>query len=251
VETDGPVVFRTPHGEATIDELAVVRADYGVRVTCDSIGFDADGVEHLLSALGGLRVTSGVAIELTGAELPLLDGAALEFAQAIEELRPPRTGGPSLRVVEPGVVELGASTYSFLPGATVALEVEIDFAEAAIGVQRFAWGGDTGSFIADVAWARTFGFRRDGPALMRAGRARGVDPSRVMVLDGDGAVEPPGTPARPGEFARHKLLDLVGDLYLFGGPPIGEVRATRPGHGATHRAVAAALERGILAKHRN
>jgi UDP-3-O-[3-hydroxymyristoyl] N-acetylglucosamine deacetylase len=153
--------------------------------------------------------------------------------------------------VRQGVVELGTSSYAFRPGATVALEVEIDFAEAAIGIQRAAWGGDAESFVADIAWARTFGFRRDGPALMRAGRAGGVDPSVVMVLDEAGAVEPPGLPARPGEFARHKLLDLVGDLYLFGGPPIGEVRATRPGHAATHRAVAEALERGILARDRN
>jgi UDP-3-O-[3-hydroxymyristoyl] N-acetylglucosamine deacetylase len=248
--TDGPVVFRSSQGEARIDELSVVRADYGVRVACDSKGVDVDGVEHLFSALGGLAVTSGVAVELTGTELPLLDGGALAFARAVSELRVPR-GAPKLRVARPGAVEVGASSYTFLPAATVTLKVEIDFAEASIGVQRAAWGGDAGSFIADIAWARTFGFRRDGPALMKAGRARGVDPAAVMVLDDEGAVEAPGLPARPGEFARHKLLDLVGDLYLFGGPPIGEIRAVRPGHGATHRAVAVALEQGILAKDRN
>jgi UDP-3-O-[3-hydroxymyristoyl] N-acetylglucosamine deacetylase len=245
VENDGPVVFRTPHGAATIDDVALVRADYGVRVACDRIALDADGVEHLLAAFGGLSVRSGVAIELEGKEMPLLDGAALAFAQAIDELDPPRTF-PALRVARPGTVEVGASSYAFLPGEAVALGIEISFAARAIGVQRAAWAGDAPSFVAEIAWARTFGFRRDSESLISAGRAGGVDPSAVMVLDADGLVEPPGLPARPGEFARHKLLDLVGDLYLFGGPPIGKVHATRPGHAATHRAVAEALERRIL-----
>jgi UDP-3-O-[3-hydroxymyristoyl] N-acetylglucosamine deacetylase len=249
VKNDGPVVFRTRNAEAAIEDLALVRADYGVRVACDRIGLDADGVEHLMAAFGGLSVRSGVAIELEGREMPLLDGAALAFARAIEELDPPRTV-PTLRVACPGVVEVGASSYAFLPGDGVALEVEITFAAPAIGVQRAAWAGDAPSFVAEIAWARTFGFRRDGEALMRTGRAGGVDPSAVMVLDADGVVEPPGLPARPGEFARHKLLDLVGDLYLFGGPPIGKVRATRPGHAATHRAVAEALEQRILVRDR-
>jgi UDP-3-O-[3-hydroxymyristoyl] N-acetylglucosamine deacetylase len=69
-----------------------------------------------------------------------------------------------------------------------------------------------------------------------------------MVLEDGGGVEPPGAPARPDEFARHKLLDLVGDLYLYGGPPRGTLRATRPGHGATHRAMTEALDRGIVGR---
>jgi UDP-3-O-[3-hydroxymyristoyl] N-acetylglucosamine deacetylase len=67
-----------------------------------------------------------------------------------------------------------------------------------------------------------------------------------MVLDADGRVMPPGDPARPGELARHKLLDLVGDLYLAGGPPLGRVSARFPGHGATRHALLAALAEGII-----
>jgi len=69
-----------------------------------------------------------------------------------------------------------------------------------------------------------------------------------MVLGDDGDVEAPALPARHGEFARHKLLDLIGDLYAFGGPPLGVVRARKPGHRATHHAVALALEKGFLAR---
>jgi UDP-3-O-[3-hydroxymyristoyl] N-acetylglucosamine deacetylase len=244
---EGPVVFRTQGGDAPRAALSVVRADHGVRVRCDAIGLDVDGVEHLLAALGGLSMHSGIALEVTGGEVPLLDGAAAAFAEALRGLAP-ASGAPVLTVVRSDVVRIGDSSYSFAPADATELDVAIRFQAPRIGEQRAAWDGRTATFLADVAWARTFGFRHDREALHAGGRARGVDPLAVMVLDADGAVEPPGAPARPGEFARHKLLDLVGDLFLFGGPPVGRIHATRPGHGATHRAVLEAIERGILAR---
>ncbi len=242
---DGPVVFRTAEGVAPVERLVVARTDLGVRVRCEAIGLDVDTVEHFLAALGGLSARSGVVVEVDGGEMPLLDGAALTFATAIELLGVPRER-PALRVVREGVVRAGTSTYEFSPRDDVALEVEVTFDARHIGRQTASWDGSAESFLRDVAWARTFGFRRDGDALRHSGRARGVDPSAVMVLDDDGTVEGPGAPARPSEFARHKLLDLVGDLYLFGGPPLGKLRATRPGHGATHRAMTEALALGIV-----
>jgi UDP-3-O-[3-hydroxymyristoyl] N-acetylglucosamine deacetylase len=243
----GPVVFRTPLGDARLDELDVVRADHGVRVRAERTGLDLDSVEHLIAALAGLSVRRGVVIAVDGAEVPLLDGGSLAFATALMALTPPRHA-PALRVLTAGTVTVGASVYAFEPAPSVALEVEVAFDAAAIGVQRTAWDGTPEAFLSGVAWARTFGFRRDGAALLAMGRARGTDPRAVMVLRDDGTVEPPGEPARPSEFARHKLLDLVGDLGLFGGPPSGRLCATRPGHAATHRALSDALARGIVGR---
>jgi UDP-3-O-[3-hydroxymyristoyl] N-acetylglucosamine deacetylase len=138
--------------------------------------------------------------------------------------------------------------YEFEPGSGRTVDVEVEFAAAYIGKQQARWDGSFERFVSEIAWARTFGFRREGEDLFARARALGVDPSVVMVLDDDGRVEPPGAPARSLEFARHKLLDLVGDLYVFGGPPQGAVLARKPGHRATHRAVAIALERGLLAR---
>jgi UDP-3-O-[3-hydroxymyristoyl] N-acetylglucosamine deacetylase len=149
-------------------------------------------------------------------------------------------------VVTAGTVAVGDSVYVFEPGPRRRLEVEVVFDAPAIGTQRAEWNGTFETFVSDIAWARTFGFRRDATELSARGRARGANPDVVMILDDDGLVEPPGASARPSEFARHKLLDLVGDLYLFGGPPCGTVFAQRPGHAATHRAVAVAIGRGIL-----
>jgi len=241
----GPVVFRTAYGDATREELAVVRADYGVRVRCDDNRLDVDGVEHLLAALGGLFAHAGVAIEIEGGEVPLLDGGAAAFARAIAELDAASLA-PPLSVVRAEAVRVGDSIYRFSPATGTELEVEVRFDARRIGVQHARWDGFAESFFREVAWARTFGFRADQEALQAAGRARGADPTAVMVLDPEGNVEPPGLPARPGEFARHKLLDLVGDLFLFGGPPRGRIHAIRPGHRATHRAVREALEHGIV-----
>jgi UDP-3-O-[3-hydroxymyristoyl] N-acetylglucosamine deacetylase len=238
-------VFRTALGDAATGELRVVRTDQGVRVRCERTGLDVDTVEHFLAALAGLSIRSGVAVEVHGPEMPLLDGGALAFATALAGLSV-ASEGPALRVLRAGVVRVDAATYELSPGDHVELDVEVHFDAPRIGRQTASWQGSASAFVADFAWARTFGFRRDGAALLRAGRARGVDPQAVMVLDDDGAVEPPGSAAQPDEFAKHKLLDLLGDLYLFGGPPLGTVRATRPGHGATRCAMTEALDRGLI-----
>jgi UDP-3-O-[3-hydroxymyristoyl] N-acetylglucosamine deacetylase len=239
------VAFRTAGGEVAVANVRVLRADRGVRIGAPETGLDVDSVEHLLAALGGLSIRRGLCIEVAGAEVPLADGAALIFAKALEELDLAREE-PALAVLAEGEVRIEASSYAFEPADSVELEVAVEFDATAIGRQRATWDGAAASFLSEVAWARTFGFRREGEALRAAARARGVDPRAVMVLDGEGRVEAPGAPARPGEFARHKLLDLVGDLYLHGGPPLGRVRATRPGHAATHRAVEVAKERGLV-----
>jgi UDP-3-O-[3-hydroxymyristoyl] N-acetylglucosamine deacetylase len=239
----GDVVFRTAHGDVTASELTVERADRGVRVACARTGLRVESVEHLFATLGGLSIRDGVAIEVTGGEVPLADGAALAFVRVLSALDVPRAT-PQMKIVRAGAIDVGRSRYVFEPRDDVALDVEVEF--DGVGAERATWNGDADAFVRDIAWARTFGFRREAAALSAAGRARGVDAHAVMILDEHGSVEPPGAPARPGEFARHKLLDLVGDFYSFGGPPVGLVRASRPGHAATHLAVARALAEGIV-----
>ncbi len=239
----GDVVFRTPRGDCSLSELAVERADRGVRVACARTDLHVESVEHLFAALGGLSIHGGVAIDVQGGEVPLADGAALAFVRALTALDVPRAA-PQIKIVRAGAIDVGRSRYVFEPADDVALDVAVEF--DGVGAERASWNGDADAFVRDIAWARTFGFRREARALLAAGRARGADAHAVMILDEQGSVEPPGAPARPGEFARHKLLDLVGDFYLFGGPPVGLVRASRPGHAATHLAVARAVAEGIV-----
>jgi UDP-3-O-[3-hydroxymyristoyl] N-acetylglucosamine deacetylase len=110
-----------------------------------------------------------------------------------------------------------------------------------------SWDGDSSDFFERIAPARTFALAKDVPALVARGLGKGAVPASVLVIAED-EIYWSGRPFEADEPARHKLLDLVGDLYLHGGPPLGSVLATRPGHAANHAAIAEALARGVLSK---
>jgi len=243
----GPLLFQIAGHEATLADLVVTRADHGVTIRSRQGGGEVDLVEHLFAAFAGLSIRSGVTTTLSGPEVPLLDGGAAELARALLALAPPRQGS-ALFVAEGGSIEVEGARYTFEPGSSVMVEVEVDFERGGIGRQSATFAGNATRFVEDIAPARTFGFAADAEALRARGRARFVDPHSVIVLDEDGQAMPPGRPPRPDELARHKLLDLLGDLFVHGGPPRGRVRAERPGHRATHRALAEALERGLLVR---
>ncbi len=238
----GALAFLQQGHRAALGELSVVRADRGVQVRSES-GVEVDLVEHLLAAMAGLSIRRGLEVELTGPEVPLLDGGALELGQALGALELPRDP-PALRVAQAGDIHVDGSRYAFEPGDAVEIEVDVEFATT--GSENARWCGDAGEFLSQIAPARTFGFRSDAEELQQLGRARHVDPHSVIVIEPDGSVTPPGEPPRPSELARHKLLDLLGDLYLFGGPPIGRLRAERPGHARNQHAMRQALEYGLL-----
>jgi UDP-3-O-[3-hydroxymyristoyl] N-acetylglucosamine deacetylase len=238
----GPVTFAQRGAEAPLAALRPARTDRGVTVTCASGAIRVDLVEHLLAAFGGLGVASGVRIETDAAEIPLLDGGARCFAEAIASLDPPR--GRLLRVARPAVMEHGRSVYRFAPAAAPRVRVEVDFPPP-VGRQAATWDGDPADFAARIAPARTFGWVSDLDALRAAGRAASVDLASVIVFDDAGPI-PGCRPPDPDEPARHKLLDLIGDLALHGGPPRGALEAWLPGHTATHAVAARAIAEGVL-----
>jgi UDP-3-O-[3-hydroxymyristoyl] N-acetylglucosamine deacetylase len=141
-------------------------------------------------------------------------------------------------------VRIGASRYEFAPGPEVRVEVRVEFDDERLEACA-SWEGDAHDFRRRIAPARTFAREEDIEPLIRGGLARHIEPSSVVVLAG-GAVHSAGRPFFPDEPARHKLLDLMGDLYLHGGPPTGSVRALRPGHAANAAAMERAFAEGIL-----
>jgi UDP-3-O-[3-hydroxymyristoyl] N-acetylglucosamine deacetylase len=226
-------------------ELKIARADRGVQVRAPGVGIEIDLIEHLFGALCGLGVRRGVAIRVIGPEVPLLDGGAGDIARALVALGAPRDP-PRWRVAQAGDVHVDGARYAFEPGDRVEVEVEVEFEPRLLGVQRARWNGSHEAFIEEIAPARTFGFRSEAAELRARGRAGHVDPQVVLVFEEDGSVAPPARPAGPSELARHKLLDLLGDLYLFGGPLQGRLFARRPGHSKNHRALGQALEHGWI-----
>jgi UDP-3-O-[3-hydroxymyristoyl] N-acetylglucosamine deacetylase len=201
-------------------------------------------VEHLFAALAGLGIRDGLTIDVDGPELPLLDGGAAAWCRALARLALPPSP-PRLRVARPATYDVGPSLYELAPFDCVHVTARIDFDDPRL-VPHATWKGDAADFVLRIAPARTFTLAREVDELARRGLARHVDPAAVLVLSPDGILHAGAAPA-PDEPARHKLLDLLGDLYLHGGPPLGRIHALRPGHAPNTRVFRRALEDGVLA----
>lgn len=220
--TDGPVRFR--RGRALIP--ARVEAVVGTE-GCTVLGAGAARVamvEHLLAALRVRGFWSGVLIEASSDELPILDGSAAPWLALLDELGPPPP--PPEPLVPAGVVRVarGAATATVEPGPP-HLEAVIEFDHPAVGRQR--WAGPPERW-AELLDARTFGFLSDYEALAERGLARGASTENAIVFDGAGPLSPLRHPDEP---ARHKALDAIGDLFLLGRPLAGRLRVVRGSHG--------------------
>ena len=232
----GIIFRRTDLG--TIDRSVTdipARYDY----VCDTImstnlaneaGTMVGTVEHLMSALAGLGVNNAM-VEVGGPEVPVMDGSAADFAEAIAGagLSSLNTRRRAIRILKPVVLEDGVKSCALLPGDGFTVEFEIDFDNPLIGRQVFraALGDDT--FLQEVCRARTFGFLKDVKALWAAGLARGGSLDNAIVLDGGRVMNEDGL-RFADEFVRHKVLDAIGDLALAGAPIIGRYQGVQAGH---------------------
>ncbi len=239
---DGPLVIDLGGVARPLKDF-VAEGRYGsTSLRCRDGSFAIGTVEHLLAALAGLGVRADLRVVVSGDEIPLLGGGAHELARAVDALHiAPRA--PEIVVAREGVVDIDESRYEFRSGEGVVVEVEVVLPQHC--APRASWRGDRDDFLERIAPARTVALERDVEELGRLGLARHVDPSSVVVI-GDRELHAAAATPAPDEPARHKLLDLVGDAFAYGGPPRGLVRALRPGHAHNHAAFRRALDEGIL-----
>ncbi len=213
---------------------AVAGAQYAT--TLETASGPVSTVEHLLAALMGAGIDD-VDVRIEGGEVPILDGSAAPWFSAIE----PRAHGGRrwVYVVErPLVVEGAGGRLEVTPAETLSLSVSIDF--PALGPQEFSAPVSAFERVAD---ARTFGFLPDVEPLRRRGLIAGASLENVLVFDGAGGVKNPEGARGNREPARHKWLDLLGDLALFGAPLRGAFSGSRAGHTLHHAMVRALLDR--------
>jgi UDP-3-O-[3-hydroxymyristoyl] N-acetylglucosamine deacetylase len=194
--------------------------------------------EHLLSALIGMGVDN-VIVELDNLELPILDGSAQPYVEAILSvgIREQRRRREVLRVLHPVEVREGEKFIGVYPGPGYSISYTIDF-PAPIGLQRTCIDLAAETYGSEIAPARTFGYKADERKLRDMGLIRGASAENAIILSKDG---PENGPLRfSDEFVRHKVLDLIGDLALAGRRLEGHVVAVRAGH-AMHTAFVARL----------
>lgn len=210
---------------------------------CTVIGEHASGavatIEHLMSALCGLGVDNAL-VEVDGPEVPILDGSAAAFVDAIDAVGLARSRQPrkQLKVLRPVKVAKGIATASLLPNPKgFRLDVEIDFQNPIIGRQRKVVDLTAESYRRDISRARTFGFIGDVEKLWKAGFALGASLENTVAIGDDKVINPEGL-RFADEFVRHKMLDAVGDLSLCG----FQLLATYRSYCAGHRLNVAVLE---------
>lgn len=191
-------------------------------------------VEHLMAALRGLGVDNALVV-IDGPEMPIMDGSALRFVEAIRAvgLRRQTRARRVLRVLEPVTIAEGDCKATLLPHEHFRIEATIDFADAVIGRQSFVYDETETDFAAEIAPARTFGFLRDVEKIRAAGLARGASLDNTVVVGEEAVVNAEGL-RFADEFARHKVLDAIGDLGLAGFPLQALYRVERPGHRLNH-----------------
>jgi UDP-3-O-[3-hydroxymyristoyl] N-acetylglucosamine deacetylase len=197
--------------------------------------------EHLLSAFIGMGVDNAI-VELDNLEVPILDGSALPFVEMIRSagVRQQRRKRVYLKILRSCELCEGDKFLGVYPGERYAVSYAIDFPHPLIGRESFQIELSNGNYIDQIAAARTFGFIEQQHAMLNMGLIRGASRENCLVLTRDGIDNPPLRYA--DEFVRHKVLDLIGDLALFGKRILGYVKADRAGH-ALHTAVVSRILR--------
>lgn len=260
VETEGIGLHTAVHGHL---RLVPAPAGTGIvfrRVDLDNFEIEAHGrwlarvsyatslmkkgvllstVEHVLAALYACGVDN-VFIELDALEVPILDGSARPFVRMIAEagIRRLRRRRRYLKLVQPVEISDGERSIAAYPADHFHVRYFIDFPHPLIGREEIELDVDAGSFSHTLAPARTFCFLDDVSRLRSMDLIRGGSLDNAIVLTRTGLLS--GELRFPDEFARHKALDLIGDLALVGQPLKAHVVADKGGH-AMHTALVTRL----------
>ncbi len=198
-------------------------------------------IEHLLSACAGLGLDN-LAIDISGEEVPVLDGSAASFVYLLQSAGIELQNAPKrfIRVTKPVEVREGeGATLKWARlephhGYVLTFEIEFDHPVVNATGQRVSFDMGSGRYKRDIARARTFGFTKDVEAMRARGLGLGGSMDNVIVIDDTKVLNADGL--RYGdEFAKHKILDAMGDLHVAGRPMLAHYTAFRSGHALNNK----------------
>jgi UDP-3-O-acyl-N-acetylglucosamine deacetylase len=226
----------SPFIPATVTSLAEPPPGIPARnTTLAAGGLTILTVEHILSALAGAGITDAT-IEIAGPEVPILDGSAAPFSEAIAQAGLAKAEGTIRPIVihEPITIEHAGASITVTPAPGSIYRYELDYGPGApIPAQAAEIDLLSGRYGAEVGPARTFCLEDEARAMRTAGLFGHLTAREMLVIGPGGPVD--NAYRLTDEPARHKLLDLIGDLALAGRPIRGRVVATRAGHALNHR----------------
>lgn len=224
----GVVFVRTDLG-ISIPARAENARDLAYATTLRLRGAEARTVEHLMAAVAGTGVTN-VFVDLSAAEVPILDGSALPFVDLLTRAGVVDQGASLPEIHVRRVVRAGNDErwIELRPAPEFAVDYRVRYDSPAVGRQRFVGSITPQRFAATIAPARTFGFLEEVAGLRRRGLGLGGSLDNCIVVDRERIVS--GELRFRDEFVRHKVLDLIGDLALLEYPVRALVVANRAGH---------------------
>jgi UDP-3-O-[3-hydroxymyristoyl] N-acetylglucosamine deacetylase len=184
-----------------------------------------------------------VVVEIDGPEVPIMDGSAAAFVEALDQAglttrASPRRYIEVIRPISVGKNDAYGELRPYQHGFRV--EAEIEFDHPLIGKQALSLDIEPNTFRREIARARTFGFMRDVTKLWSAGYALGASFENTLVVSEDRVLNPEGL-RFADEFVRHKVLDAIGDLALAGQPLLAAYRSVRGGHRLNHAVLSALM----------
>lgn len=223
------ILFTGISADATVPAHLDYVTSTGYATTLRGKGFVVGTVEHFLAALHSYRITN-LLVKMQG-EIPIMDGSGLEFCHLIEEAGIQEQEEEWSEIVVDQTYRVGVAggeCISIEPADTFGVRYVLHYPKP-VGIQEYTYifkGPE--SFKDEIAPARTFGFLKDMERLEKMGLVNGGRLSNCILIDNEKVIN---TELRfPDEFARHKILDIVGDFYLFGRPIRGLVTACMTGH---------------------
>jgi UDP-3-O-[3-hydroxymyristoyl] N-acetylglucosamine deacetylase len=204
-------------------------------------GASVGTVEHLLAALAGLGIDN-LQVSVDGPEVPILDGSAAPFVALLQQGGIERQSRARRYLVIKKEVRVGEGEKiaRLSPGPRLRITCSLDFDHPLISPLPLRFDFTEKAFVRDLAPARTFGFLQDVEALRERGLARGGSLDNAIVIDAYKVLNPEGL-RFSDEFVRHKLLDAIGDIALFGMPVVGRLHLQRSGHALNCALVKAVL----------
>jgi UDP-3-O-[3-hydroxymyristoyl] N-acetylglucosamine deacetylase len=246
-EADAGIVFvrcgvgGQPDREVRANFRAVTATEFQT-VLGDAHGPLCSTAEHVLAALSGLGIDNAV-IEIDGPEVPIMDGSAAPFVEAIDRAGIVTLNAPRryIQILKPIRVVNGEAYGELRPNEYgFRIELDINFDHPLIGRQGVAYDVDAATFRRELSRARTFGFMRDVAKLWSAGYALGASFENTLVVNESRLLNTEGL-RYADEFARHKALDAIGDLALSGAPLLGTYRSVCGGHKLNHAVLSALM----------
>ena len=189
-------------------------------------------VEHLMSAFSALGIDN-IVVELDSFEVPIMDGSSSPFVFLVQAagIKEQDSSKNFIVIKKPIKVKRGDSWAKLTPynGFKISIEIDFDHEKVKESGQKISIDFSNQSYLKEISRARTFGYMRDLETLKAANRALGASPDNAIALTDDDILNEDGL-RYTNEFVKHKVLDIVGDLYLLGANVIGHYEGYKTGH---------------------